>query len=119
MLPSTEKRLRNEKLIVYQTTLKFVALTIEIIRQFLKGNADITDQLKRASTSIPFNIAEGAGKNSSADTARYFAIALGSALECGAILDVCCLLKIAENEEVNVAKGHLFEIVSVLSRMCR
>ena len=118
MLPSTEKRLSHEKLIVYQTTLKFVALTIEIIRQFPKGNADIIDQLKRASTSIPFNIAEGAGKNSSADTARYFAIARGSALECGAILDVCCLLKIAENEEVNVAKGHLFEIVSMLSKMC-
>ena len=48
MLPSTEKRLRNEKLIVYQTTLKFVALTIEIIRQFPKDNPDIIDQLKRA-----------------------------------------------------------------------
>ena len=80
MLPSTEKRLSHEKLIVYQTTLKFVALTIEIIRQFPKGNADIIDQLKR---------------------------------------DVCCLLKIAKNEEVNVAKAHLFEIVSMLSKMCR
>ena len=35
------------------------------------------------------------------------------------ILDVCCLLKIAKNEEVNVAKAHLFEIVSMLSKMCR
>ena len=60
MLPSTEKRLSHEKLIGYKTTIQFVALTIEIIRQFPKGNADIIDQLKRGSTSIPFNIAEGA-----------------------------------------------------------
>ena len=29
------------------------------------------------------------------------------------------LMKIAKNEEVNVAKAHLFESVSMLSKMCR
>ena len=119
MLPLTEKRLSHEKLIVYQTTIKFVALVIEIIRLFPRGNADLIDQLKRASTSIPFNIAEGAGKNSRPDAARYFAIARGSALECGAILDVCCLLGIAKTEQTTAAKDLIYEIVSMLSKMCR
>ena len=34
-------------------------------------------------------------------------------------LDICCLLKIAKNEEVNVARAHLFEIVLMLSKICR
>ena len=46
------------------------------------------DQLDRASTSIPLNIAEGNGKYTAPDRCRFFDIARGSALECAACLDV-------------------------------
>ncbi|MDX9792594.1 MAG: four helix bundle protein, partial [Kiritimatiellia bacterium] len=46
------------------------------------------DQLDRASTSIPLNIAEGNGKHTAPDRCRFFDIARGSALECAACLDV-------------------------------
>ena len=50
--------------------------------------AGLVDQLDRASTSIPLNIAEENGKFTGADRCRFFDIARGSALECAASLDV-------------------------------
>ena len=41
----------------------------------------LTNQLRRACSSIPANIVEGCGKNSQADLANFLNIALGSANE--------------------------------------
>ena len=41
----------------------------------------LTNQLRRASSSIPANIAEGCGKNSKLDFANFLNISLGSANE--------------------------------------
>ena len=116
---SPARQLSHEKLIVYQTAIRFLALAVKIIKNFPRGYADLADQLRRASSSIAFNIAEGAGKNSRPDSARFYAMARGSALECGSILDVCRILAIADEQDANSAKDLLFEIVSMLSKMCR
>ena len=49
---------------------------------------NMRDQLDRASASIALNIAEGSGKRSPGDQARFYSIALGSLRECHAILDL-------------------------------
>jgi len=41
----------------------------------------LTSQMKRSSSSIPTNIAEGCGRNSDKDFARFLIIAFGSANE--------------------------------------
>jgi four helix bundle protein len=41
----------------------------------------LTSQLRRAASSVPANIAEGCGKNTQPDFARYLNTALGSANE--------------------------------------
>jgi four helix bundle protein len=74
-------------------------------------------QLLRASQAIPLNIAEGNGKATEGDRRRYFEIARGSALECGAIQDVlqvCGALGAQENAR---RKTTLDRIVAMLTKL--
>jgi four helix bundle protein len=60
-----------------------------------KGYSALADQWKRASISIPLNIAEAVGKVTAADRANRYAIARGEVMECGAIIDVVRFLAVA------------------------
>ena len=52
----------------------------------LKVARYLQDQLLRASSSIALNTAEGSGKRTPQDQARFYSMALGSLRECEAIL---------------------------------
>ncbi|HEV3409649.1 MAG TPA: four helix bundle protein, partial [Chthoniobacterales bacterium] len=69
----------HEKLEVYQEAIAFCAWAGELIDTLPRLAA--RDQLDRASTSIPLNIAEGNAKFSAADRSRFLEIARGSAVE--------------------------------------
>ncbi len=60
-------------------------LTLELykeLKDFPKEEMfGLTSQMKRSSSSIPTNIAEGAGRNTNKDFARFLAIAYGSTNE--------------------------------------
>ena len=51
-------------------------------------NRSLHDQLERASVSVALNLAEGRGKRTTKDQVRFFQVALGSARECQAILEL-------------------------------
>ena len=62
----------------HQLTLK----AYHAIKNFPKDELySLTNQLRRATSSIPANIAEGCGKNSQNDLANFLNIAMGSANE--------------------------------------
>ena len=77
----------HEKLDVYQESVAFCGWVGDLLNE-ITGKAAAKDQLDRASTSLPLNIAEGNGKFSDADRSRFLEIARGSALERAACLDV-------------------------------
>jgi four helix bundle protein len=81
----------HEKLEVYREAVAFVAWLSAILEGAMRVG-EVKDQLDRASTSIPLNIAEGNGKYSLKDRCRFFDIAHGSALECAAGLDLAVSL---------------------------
>ena len=69
----------------YQTALEIHRLTLKF-PAFERG--ELGSQLRRASSSIPINIAEGYGrKKSSDDFKRFLVIALGSCDETSVLLD--------------------------------
>ena len=70
-------RLSHEKLEVYQKSIQFLAVSVKIAAALPRGYGELTDQLKRASLSLPLNIAEASGRTGSSDNARHFAIARG------------------------------------------
>ena len=107
------RRFDHEKLEVYQASLAFIAW-LEPILQKLPKSLSGTDQLDRASTSIPLNLAEGNGTFTGADRCRYFDNARGSALESAAALDVLVAKGRCAEEEVLSGKDRLWSIVSML-----
>lgn len=108
----------HERLEVYQAALSFLDW-LEPVLQKLPKSLSVVDQLDRASTSIPLNIAEGNGKFTSADRCRFFDIARGSALESAAALDVLVAKKRCTQEEVAAGKDCLWSIVSILVGLIR
>ena len=108
----------HEKLDVYRAAIEYVGWAY-CYCQVLKGHRNAKDQLLRASQAIPLNIAEGNGKATDGDRRRYFEIARGSALECGAVqdvLEVCGALPAEENAK---AKALLDRIVAMLTKLGR
>jgi four helix bundle protein len=103
----------HEKLKVYRKSCEFVEWLNDILQKIEKKYA-VYDQLDRASTSIPLNIAEGNGKYTSKDRCKYFDIARGSALECAAGLDILIAKKLLDKEEVLPGKEMLHEIASMM-----
>jgi four helix bundle protein len=103
----------HEKLVVYQDALEFIRWSESVLDKISKGLA-VRDQLDRASTSIPLNIAEGNGKYTSPDRCRFFDTARGSALECAACLDVLAAKGKFTPEELRAGREMLHRIVSML-----
>jgi len=103
----------HEKLHVYQASIEFLVWLEEILERVPKKLA-VHNQLDRASTSIPLNIAEGNGKFTQRDRCRFFDIARGSALECAAALDVLSVKALLLENEITIGKKILVKIVSLL-----
>ena len=110
--------LSHERLDVYQRAIEFLAAAFHLAQRLPRGQAPLADQFRRAAMSIPLNIAEGSGRSAhSADRARFRGVARGSAMECGAILDVIRLLEVVPETERSHAKALLVRIVEMLSKM--
>jgi len=108
----TPPRFDHEKLNVYHLALEFVGLATELLERHPKSIA-VFNQLDRASTAIPLNIAEGSGITPP-DRCRCFDTARGSALECAACLDVLVVKEVLRPDDIVEAKRALVSVVSML-----
>ena len=71
-----------KELIVWQKAIDLTVEVYVIVNSFPKEELyGLTDQIKRASVSIPSNIAEGAERSSTKEFIHFLDIALGSAAE--------------------------------------
>ncbi len=86
---------------IHQLTLKFPA--------FERG--ELGSQLRRASKSIPINVAEGYGRKSSPeDFKRFLVIALGSCDEVSVLIDFAHNLKYLEGKSYTHLKAE-YELI--------
>jgi four helix bundle protein len=104
---------------VYQAALQLIVVIKNIVEGLPRGNAYLADQLQRAGTSVPLNIAEGAGEHSASEKARFYRMAKRSATECASILDVCKQLQLLNENLYARGRELLLRIVAMLTKMAR
>jgi four helix bundle protein len=72
----------HEDLEIWKLSIKLVKETYKVTKSFPEEEKFVlTSQMRRASISIPSNIAEGAGRRSKKEFSNFLSIALGSLTE--------------------------------------
>ena len=67
---------------VWKKSMDFVTSVYELVKLLPKEETYVlSDQIRRAAVSIPSNIAEGAGRNTTKEYIQFLYVALGSASE--------------------------------------
>lgn len=79
----------------------------------------MVSQLRRASVSIPSNLAEGHGRGSPAEMARFAAIAKGSLCEVETQLLLSAELGMADREEIDALLSQSDQISRMLAGLIR
>ncbi len=113
--PASAPPMDPQRLDVYAVALDFHARAATLIAG--RGHAHLRDQLARASLSIVLNTAEGAGRFSPRDRARFYSMARGSACECAAVLDIVERLDPLSSADCRIARSLLVRIVQMLTRL--
>ncbi|MCU4163399.1 four helix bundle protein [Carboxylicivirga caseinilyticus] len=103
------------ELIVWQKSMDFVTEVYELTSAFPEDEKfGLTNQIRRASVSIPSNIAEGFGRKSDGDFGRFLSIAIGSNYEVQTQLEIAKNVGYLELGDLNRAINELEEIDKML-----
>jgi four helix bundle protein len=101
----------HEKLDVWKKAVDFV---VDVYKATEKFPADekfgLTSQIRRASVSIPANIAEGAGRKSNKEFLNFLSIAQGSASEVSTEILIAYRLEYIESEAFTELNNELDKI---------
>jgi four helix bundle protein len=97
----------HERLLAYQSAIEFYRIVKAIRARLPRGLGPLGDQLSRAAQSVCLNLAEGAAARSRDVKRRHFDIALGSAGESAAALDLLDIECAASPEQLGAAGDHL------------
>ncbi|MBT5212821.1 MAG: four helix bundle protein [Candidatus Marinimicrobia bacterium] len=89
----------HKDLTAWQKAMDFVELIYKITGEFPENEKfGLTSQLRRASISIPSNLAEGAGRKSTKEFIQFLYIALGSSSEIETQLEIAMRLGYMKNQ---------------------
>jgi four helix bundle protein len=113
----TPQLLDYERLEVYGLAREFTREVHALIKQIAPGRGDAVDQLRRASMSLPLNIAEGSGEFSPREKARFYRIAKRSGTECGALLDYLVDIRMLTQQQTEPARTLIRRITGALVRL--
>jgi four helix bundle protein len=107
-----------EKLIVWQKSRKLAVIINKITRDFPKDEIfGMISQMRRCSISIASNIAEGSGRHSAKDKARFSEIAYSSALELINQLIISWDLEYVSEENYLTIRNEIEEITFMLDSL--
>jgi len=100
----------------HQFTLKIYSLSRNFPKDELFG---LISQIRRASSSIAINIAEGCGRGSDADFARFLQISMGSASETEYLIMLCADLEYIPNDSKETLLLEVQELKMMLASLIK
>lgn len=105
-------------LLVWQKGIVLVTEIYAFSRNFPKSETcGLTDQMRRAAVSVPANIAEGYGRQSTQDYIRFLLIARGSLYELQTHLEIAKRLGYSTDNAVDTIESAAREIERMLSSL--
>ena len=106
------------RLTVYQHARQLALEVNELVKSFPQEERfALSDQMRRASTSVMFNIAEGFGRYTPHDRVRFLDIANGSAMETASELELAHEYGYMSSEKLNDLDGLILGIVKQLASL--
>lgn len=106
-----------KELEIWKRSRKFCSEIYKVTSRFPSDEKfGLTNQLRRASVSVPSNIAEGSSRNSNKDFSRFLEIAIGSAYEIETQILIASDLGFITLTESEKLVNELAEIVKMISR---
>ena len=112
----------HNDLTVYQKSLDLVETIYNFTKDFpSEEKFGITSQIRRSSVSIPSNIAEGAGRQSTKEFARFLYISLGSLAETETLIELSNRLRFTSNtqaieEDIIYIRRMLLKLIKSLEK---
>jgi len=108
---------RFKELEIWKRSRLFASVIYALTSNFLQSEKfGLTNQLRRASVSMPSNIAEGSSRQSNKDFARFLQVTLGSAYEIETQLLIANDLKFISDKELETIVSELQEIIKMISK---
>ena len=108
---------RFKDLEIWKRSRVFSSKIYEVTSKFPDSERfGLTNQLRRASVSIPSNIAEGSSRNSNKDFSSFLEIAIGSAYEIETQLLISKDLNLVSEETLELLISELIEITKMMSK---
>lgn len=108
---------RFKKLEMWQQSRVFCTEIYAVTSSFPDSERfGLTSQLRRASVSLPSNIAEGSSRNSNKDFSRFLEIATGSAYEVETQLLIASDIKFIATEKLESLTSKLENIIKMISK---
>jgi four helix bundle protein len=119
-----EDAMRNYKdLVVWEKAHRLTLAVYKITQVFPKEERfGLTSQVRRVSASIAANLAEGCGRRSDGEMARFVQIAMGSGAELSyhfLLANDLGFMKAAEYESLSADLGEVMRMLSALSGRLR
>lgn len=109
-----------KRLTIWQRSIDLVTQIYLLTMKYPKSEIyGLTSQTRRAATSVPLNISEGAAKSSDKDFARFLEMAMGSINELETALIVAKNLQFITEDAFGVVEKELIEIRKMITKFIK
>ena len=106
-------------LIVHQVALDMVVEIKPLIDRVARHDRSLATQLRRCASSTVLNIAEGNGRFTPADHARFLGLAHAAVIQSAATLDLSVARHLVEADNIREGRRMLERMAAMLTAMVR